>query len=150
MQSKSQELVSDEVRRAKSSHDICGKGWSLKIDLVLPFPRFSFPPPPPNVSKSKLKMKHLRHDIFLYISSFIKIQSPIHETNISQFSRFPFPPAPPPQMVKSGKRLLSSQLVQVPDTSTNFHPPSTSRSTEFATALGNPPPSTPQKPVDLI
>ena len=38
-------------------------------------------------------------------------------------------------MVESGKRLLSTQFVQVPDTPTNFHRFSTSRSTELAKAL---------------
>ena len=48
-------------------------------------------------------------------------------------------------MVESGKRLLSSQFVQVPDTPTNFHRPSTSRSTELAKALEIPPPQLPQR-----
>ena len=38
-------------------------------------------------------------------------------------------------MVESGKRLLSTQFVQVPDTPNNFHRPSTLRSTELAKAL---------------
>ena len=47
-------------------------------------------------------------------------------------------------MVKSGKTTLSSQIVQLPDTPTNFHRPSTSRSTELAKSL-NPSPPTPPK-----
>ena len=46
---------------------------------------------------------------------------------------------PPPQMVESGKRLLSSQFFQVPDIHTNFHRPSMFRSTELAKALEIPP-----------
>ena len=49
----------------------------------------------------------------------------------------------PPKMVESGKRLLSSQFLQVFDTPTNFHRPSTSRSTELAKALD--PPNSPQR-----
>ena len=41
----------------------------------------------------------------------------------------PFHPAPTPQMVKSEKKLLSSHFVQVPETPTNFHRPSTFKST---------------------
>ena len=41
--------------------------------------------------------------------------------------------------VDSGKRLLSSELMQVPDTPTNFHRSSTSRSTKLAKALEIPP-----------
>ena len=45
-------------------------------------------------------------------------------------------------MFESGKTTLSSQFVQVPDTPTNFHRPSTSRIIELAKALDplNPPP----------
>ena len=38
-------------------------------------------------------------------------------------------------MVESGKTTLSSQIVQLPDTPTNFHRPSTSRSTKLAKSL---------------
>ena len=48
-----------------------------------------------------------------------------------------------PQMVESGKTTLSSQIVQLPDTPTNFHRPSTSRSTELTKWL-NPSPQIPQ------
>ena len=41
-------------------------------------------------------------------------------------------------MVESGKRLLSSRFVQVPDTPTNFHHPITSRSNEIAKTLAIP------------
>ena len=47
-------------------------------------------------------------------------------------------------MVESGKTTLSSQIVQLPDTPTNFHCPSTSRSTELAKSL-NPSPQLPQR-----
>ena len=47
-------------------------------------------------------------------------------------------------MVESGKTTLSSQFVQIPDTPTNFHRPSTSRSTEITKAL-DPPPQIPQR-----
>ena len=42
-------------------------------------------------------------------------------------------------MVESGKTTLSSQIVHLPDTPTNFHRPSTSRSTKLAKSL-NPSP----------
>ena len=38
-------------------------------------------------------------------------------------------------MVESGKTTLSSQIVQLPDTPTNFHRPSTSRSTKLTKSL---------------
>ena len=47
-------------------------------------------------------------------------------------------------MVESEKTTLSSQIVQFPDTPTNFHRPSTSRSTELAKSL-NPSPQLPQR-----
>ena len=47
-------------------------------------------------------------------------------------------------MVESGETTLSSQFVQLPDTPTNFHRPSTSRSTKLAKSL-NPSPPTPPK-----
>ena len=47
-------------------------------------------------------------------------------------------------MVESGKTTLSSQIVQLPDTPTNFHRPITSRSTELAKSL-NPFPQLPQR-----
>ena len=47
-------------------------------------------------------------------------------------------------MVESGKITLSSQFVQLPDTPTNFHRPSTSRSTKLAKSL-NPSPRLPQR-----
>ena len=47
-------------------------------------------------------------------------------------------------MVESGKTTLSSQIVQLPDTPTNFHRPITSRSTELAKSL-NPSPQLPQR-----
>ena len=53
------------------------------------------------------------------------------------FLIFPLPLAP--QMVESGKTTLSSQIVQLFDTPTNFHRPSTSRSTKLAESL-NPSP----------
>ena len=41
-----------------------------------------------------------------YISSFIKIWSPICKINMHQFSQFPFPPAlPPPKIVELGKQI---------------------------------------------
>ena len=46
---------------------------------------------------------------------------------------FPLPSAS--QMVGTRKSNLSSQFDQVPDTPTNFHRPSTSRSTKLAKAL---------------
>jgi len=55
---------------------------------------------------------------------------------------FPLPLAP--QMVESGKTTLSSQLVQLPDTPTNFHHPSMSRSTKLAKLL-KPSPQLPQR-----
>ena len=48
-------------------------------------------------------------------------------------------------MVEFGKGLLSSQFMQVPDTPTDFHRPSTSRSTELAKALETPPPQLPKE-----
>ena len=48
-------------------------------------------------------------------------------------------------MVESWKRLLSSQFVQVPDTPTNFHRLSMSRSTELAKALDPPSPAPPKR-----
>ena len=71
--------------------------------------------------------------ISFYVSSFTKIQSPIRKINIHQFLRVLLPPSP--QMVESGKKLLSSLFVHVPDTPTKFHRPSTSRSIELAKAL---------------
>ena len=47
-------------------------------------------------------------------------------------------------MVESGKTTLSSQIVQLPDTPTNFHCPSTSRSTKLAKSL-NPFPQLPER-----
>ena len=47
-------------------------------------------------------------------------------------------------MVESGKITLSSQFVQLPDTPTNFHRPSTSRSTKLAKSL-NPSPNSPKE-----
>ena len=47
-------------------------------------------------------------------------------------------------MVESGKTTLSSQFVQLPETPTNFHRPSTSRSTKLAKSL-NPSPQIPQR-----
>ena len=47
-------------------------------------------------------------------------------------------------MVEPGKTTLSSQIVQLPDTPTNFHRPSTSRSTELAKSL-NPSPNSPKE-----
>ena len=49
-----------------------------------------------------------------------------------------------PQTVESGKTTLSSQFVQLPDTPTHFHRPSTSRSPKPAKAL-NPSPQLPQR-----
>ena len=49
-------------------------------------------------------------------------------------------------MVESGKQLLSSQFVQVPEMPTNFHRPSMSKNTELAKALEIPP--TPLKRAD--
>ena len=51
----------------------------------------------------------------------------------SIFLIFPLPSAP--QMMESGKTTLSSQFVQLPDTPTNFHQLSTSRSTKLTKAL---------------
>ena len=114
-----------------------------RLDLVHRFPRFPFPPSTPNVPGSNRNRKwNICHMTSFYISSFIKIRSPIHEINIPHFSRFPLPPAPP-NIVELEKRLLSSQFVQVSDTPTNFHRPSMSRSTELANALEIPPPPTP-------
>ena len=47
-------------------------------------------------------------------------------------------------MVESRKTTLSSQFVQLPDTPTNFHLPSTSRSTKLAKSL-NPSPQLPHR-----
>ena len=47
-------------------------------------------------------------------------------------------------MVESGKTSLSSQFVQLPNTSTNFHRPSTSRSKKLTKAL-NPTPLLPRR-----
>ena len=76
-----------------------------------------------------------------YISSFIKISSLIRKINIPQFLRFLIPPVLPPplRLVESGKRLLWSQFVQVPDMPTNFHRPNTFRSTKLSKALEIPP-----------
>ncbi|XP_065574884.1 sodium channel protein Nach-like isoform X2 [Artemia franciscana] len=52
------------------------------------------------------------------------------------------------QMVESGKTTLSSQFVQGPETPTNFHRPSTSRSTKFAKALD--PPGSPKESVSSM
>ena len=71
---------------------------------------------------------------YFYISSFIKIWSPIHKINLPSFSRFPLSPIPPP-VGWIGKRLLSSQLLHVPDTPTNFYCPSPSRSTKLTEEL---------------
>ena len=58
----------------------------------------------------------------------------------------PIPPAPlPSKMVESGKQLLSSQFVQVPDMPTHFHLSSTFRSTKLAKALKIPTPQLPQR-----
>ena len=64
------------------------------------------------------------------------IRSPIRKLKIRHFFNFSSPSSPPPRWSNWGKRLLSSQFVQVPDTPTNFHRPSTSRSTELAKVLG--------------
>ena len=55
------------------------------------FPRFLFPSSSPLCPRIQFesKMEHLRHKILLYISSFIKIRSPIRKIKIPQFSRFP-------------------------------------------------------------
>ena len=47
-------------------------------------------------------------------------------------------------MVESGKTIVSSQFVQLPDTPINFHCPSTSRSTKPAKSL-NPSPNSPKE-----
>ena len=47
-------------------------------------------------------------------------------------------------MVESGKTTLSSQFVQLPDTPTHFHRPSTSRSTKLAKSLNTSPPNSRQ------
>ena len=77
------------------------------------------------------------------MSKFIKIRSPTRKFKIPHFSLvFPLPSAP--QMVESEKMTLSSQFLQVPETPTNFHCPSTSRSTELSKAL-YPPPNSPKE-----
>ena len=58
------------------------------------------------------------------------------------FSKFSSPFSP--QMVESGKRLYQVNFVQLPDTPTNFHRLSTSRSTKLAKAL-NPSPNSPKE-----
>ena len=60
---------------------------------------------------------------------------------------FPLPPNG-----QNKEKLLSSQLVQVPNIPTNFHRPSTSRSTKLAKALEIPTPSSPKenRPVPIV
>ena len=55
------------------------------------FPRFLFPPHRPLCPRIRfeLKIDYLRHKILLYISSFIKIRSPIRKIKIPQFPHLP-------------------------------------------------------------
>ena len=78
------------------------------------------------------------------MAKFIKIRSPTQCYKYLIFSNFSSPFSPPPPMVESGKTTLSSQFVQLPDTPTNFHRPSTSGSTKLAKPL-NPSPKLSQR-----
>ena len=81
--------------------------------LTLPskrFPRFLSPPPPtPYVSGSYSNWKWSNWNILsFYISSYIKIRSPIPKIKIPQFSsfpRFPVSPSNSPNVTGSGRDL---------------------------------------------
>ena len=108
--------------------------YSLSVFQDFQFPRFLFPSSTPQCPRilSELKIRHLRHDVFLYIK-FHKDPITIREIDILNFHNFPS--LLPPYMVESEEGLLSSEFVQVPDTPLNFHRPNTSRSTEIAKVL---------------
>ena len=78
------------------------------------------------------------------MSKFIRSDHPLVSYKYLIFPIFPLPLAL--QMVESGKTTLSSQFVQLPDTPTNFHRPSTSRSTKLAKSLN----SSPQLPQRVL
>ena len=78
---------------------------------------------PPKLKIAKIKMKH-----------------PINILDLNNLLSKNFSPsASAPQLIESGKTTLSSQFVQLPDTSINFHRPSTSRSAELTKTLEIPP-----------
>ena len=70
---------------AYSSHQVSSRSLHSQR-----FPRFLFPSSNPLCPRIQFesKMEHLRHKILLYISSFIKIRSPIRKIKIPQFSHF--------------------------------------------------------------
>ena len=98
-------------------------------------PLFPFPPSTPPMSPgSDTNWKWTILDMTsFYISSFIKIWSPINEITYLNFHNLSLPTASP-RWVESGKQLLSRQFLQVPNTPINFHRPSSSRSTEIGKA----------------
>ena len=77
--------------------------------------------------------------------SSLRSDHPLVNYKYLTFSKFSSPFSPPPQMVESGKTTLSSQFVHLPDTPTNFHRPSTSRSTKLAKVLNLHPLSPPKR-----
>ena len=83
------------------------------------------------------KIRALRHKVLLNIKIHL---DPITHSQIKNTSIFNFssPFNPPLRWSNRGKQLYQVNLVQVPDTPTNFHRPSTSRSTKRAKALDPP------------